>query len=66
MNWSIFSRVMTMNNQHKRQSHPELYILLALGVKPDVLIKKGYSKVTVYSYNRKVKDVKSRLNELLQ
>lgn len=54
-----------MNNQQKRQSHPELYILLALGVKPEKLIKKGYSKVTVYSYNRKVKDVKERLNELL-
>ncbi len=56
-----------MNNEStiKRQSHPELYILLALGVKPNVLIKKGYSKVTVYSYNRKVKDVRERLNELL-
>ena len=52
--------------QTKRQSHPELYILLALGVKPDILIKKGYSKVTVYSYNRKVKDVRERLNELLE
>lgn len=49
----------------KRQSHPEIYILLTLGVKPDVLIKKGYSEATVYAYNRKVKDVKERLNELL-
>ncbi len=52
-------------NPNKRQSHPEIYILLTLGVKPDILIKKSYSKVTVYSYNRKVKDVRERLNSLL-
>ena len=55
-----------MENSIKRQSRPELYILLTLGIKPDVLIKKGYSKVTVYSYNRKVKDVRGKLNELIE
>ena len=48
----------------KRQSHPEIYILLTLGIKPEVLIKKGYSKATIYAYNRKVKDIKAQLNEL--
>ncbi len=51
---------------NKRQSRPEIYVLLTLGIKPDVLIKKGYSKATIYAYNRKVKDVRERLNKLLQ
>ena len=53
-----------MNNE-KRSSHPELYIMLTLGIKPDILIKKGYSKVTVYSYNRKVIEIRNKLTQLL-
>ncbi len=61
----IFGDCMNSENTLRRQSHPELYILLVLGVKPDVLIKKGYSQNTVYAYNRKVKEVREKLNELL-
>ena len=56
---------MDQYENQKRQSRPEIYILLTMGVRPDVLIKRGYSEATVYAYNRKVKDVKDRLNELL-
>ncbi len=49
----------------KRQSHPELYILLFLGVKPKNLEKHGYSKATIYKYNRALPEVRKRLNELL-
>jgi len=47
-----------------RQSHPELYVLLLMGVEPKALEKKGYSKATVYSYNRKLPAIRKRLNEL--
>jgi len=57
--------VVQMKENTKRQSHPELYILLFLGVKPQQLIKKGYSEATVYAYNRKIPFLKKNLNELL-
>jgi len=58
---------MKLNSElnNKRQSHPEIYILLTLGIKPEILIRKGYSKATIYAYNRKVKDVRERLNKLI-
>ena len=49
----------------KRQSHPELYILLFLGVKPQALKKKGYSEATVYKYNRQLPYIRKKINELL-
>ncbi len=50
---------------HKAQSHPELYILLFLGVKPQVLKKCGYSESTIYKYNRQLPVIKKRLSHLL-
>lgn len=49
----------------KRQSHPELYILLLLGIKPQALKNKGYSKATIYKYNRQLPVIRKRLNEIL-
>jgi len=57
---------MVETENEKRSGRPELYILLLMGVKPDVLIKKGYSKATVYSYNRKIPALKKRINEMIE
>ncbi|MCX6818511.1 MAG: hypothetical protein NT129_00745 [Candidatus Aenigmarchaeota archaeon] len=48
-----------------RQSHPELYVLLLMGIEPKTLQKKGYSKATIYSYNRKLPEIRKKLNELI-
>lgn len=48
----------------KRKSHPELFILLAMGVKPKTLIDKGYSEATVYKYNRQMPEIKEKINQL--
>lgn len=49
----------------RRQSHPELYILLFLGVKPKVLEKHGYSMATIYKYNGQIPRIKEKINKLL-
>lgn len=49
-----------------RQSHPELFILLYLGIKPNALIARGYSKATIYKYNRQMPAIKKAVNGLLQ
>jgi len=55
-----------MTEQKQRQSHPELYVLLFLGVKPQVLKSKGYSEATIYKYNRQLPDIRKKLNDLLE
>jgi len=50
----------------KRQSHPELYILLALGIKPQTLISRGYSSNTVYKYNKAIPEIKKKIDSFLQ
>ena len=40
----------------QRGGRPELFLLLNIGISPNLLIDEfGYSKGTVYSYNRKLK-----------
>ena len=56
---------MELSDKARRQSHPELWMLLMFGVKPDVLIKRGYSKATVYSYSRRIPAARKRINELI-
>jgi hypothetical protein len=46
-----------------RQSHPEIFILLALGITPVSLIKSGYSSNTVYKYNRQLPLVKKNIEK---
>lgn len=54
-----------MEDVKKRSVKPELYVLLTLGIKPQVLIELGYSEATIYKYNRKVKEIRETLNTLL-
>ncbi len=48
-----------------RKSHPELYILLFLGIDVQRLEKKGYSINTIYAYNRKLPGIRKKLNEMI-
>jgi hypothetical protein len=48
-----------------RQSHPELYVLLLMGVKPQALVKHGYSEATIYKYNRALPIIHKKLNEIM-
>jgi hypothetical protein len=50
----------------KRQSHPELHILLAIGIPPRILIEKGYSKATVYKYSRAIEESRKKIIEMLR
>ena len=56
---------MKTKDSKKRQSHPELFILLFLGTKPKILQKHGYSRATIYKYNRQIPEIKKKLNQLL-
>ena len=48
----------------KRQSRPEIILLLTIGVEPKALISKGYSTATVYKYSGLVKEAKKKINEM--
>lgn len=47
-----------------RKSHPELFLMLGMGIEPQKLIERGYSKATVYKYNKQLKEAKKIINEL--
>lgn len=51
-----------MTKRIQRSSRPALWILLFLGLKPDVLIEMGYSKGTVYKYSAQLPKIKQELN----
>ncbi len=56
---------MGFRNLMKRQSHLEVIVLLAMGVSPKVLISKGYSRASVYNYNKKIPMMRKKLDELI-
>lgn len=49
----------------KNKSKPELYLLLDAGLTPKNLIERGYSKATVYAYNKRYKIAKEKTKKLL-
>lgn len=49
-----------------RGKHPEIYIMLWLGVKPQVLVQQyGYSEQTVYKYNNELPKMLKLISDLL-
>lgn len=49
----------------KRSGHPELFILLWIGIKPQKLIDRGYSRATVYKYSAQMGEIRKKINEFL-
>ena len=53
-------------SSNKRSSQPLLFILLTLGVKPKILEEYGFSRATIYKYNRQVTEIREQLNTILK
>jgi len=64
--WNADMTIRYVKGMTRRQSHHEVIVLLALGVKPKALIAKGYSESTVYNYHKKLPLLRKRLEELIQ
>lgn len=60
---SIGNGKIKLINMPRGKSSPELYLALFIGKKPTELIAKGYSKHTVYAYNRRFPQIKKALEE---
>ena len=47
----------------KRKTPFEIILFLFVGMKPKEIIKKGYSKATVYKYSRNFPDIQKKFLE---